>query len=83
MSRAKRTPDQWEVYRIKARAEYRSATAFRIGMLVGQAGANLPSPYHPSHPGTHRYLEGLKFGRAQRADAARQGGPIPTGSTPS
>jgi hypothetical protein len=83
VSRTKRTPDQWETYRMQARAEYRSATAFRVGMLVGRAGANLPSPYHPSHPATHRYLEGVKLGRAQRAEAAQQSDSRPSGSTPS
>ncbi|MNQ78032.1 hypothetical protein D3C85_929340 [compost metagenome] len=59
-------PDPWEVYRLQARAEFKSATAFRIGMMVGRAGAGLPSPFHPNHPLSHRYLDGVRTGQNQR-----------------
>ncbi|MGV8822967.1 hypothetical protein [Methylibium petroleiphilum] len=60
----------FEPYRVAIRARFRSATPFRIGIAVGEAGAGLPSPYPPGSRGTKNYLDGIEEGKARRARAA-------------
>lgn len=55
-----------EKYAAQVRAEGRTATPYRIGIAVGAAGENLPSPYPAGSRGDHSYLDGVEFGRTER-----------------
>jgi hypothetical protein len=55
-----------EKYVLQVRAEGRTATPYRLGVAVGAAGDNLPSPYKPGSRGEYSYLDGLEYGRLER-----------------
>lgn len=55
-----------EKYVTQVRAEWRYCSPYRLGLAVGAAGDNLPSPYAPGSRGDSNYLNGVKYGRAER-----------------
>jgi hypothetical protein len=56
---------EYDVFRAAVRRKRWMVTPFRLGMAVGDAGADLPSPYPPGSRGTNCYLSGLAHGRAR------------------
>jgi hypothetical protein len=54
-----------EKYVAQVRSGGRTCTPYRLGLAVGAAGDNLPSPYAPGSRGDHNYLDGLEYGRAE------------------
>lgn len=69
-----KTPTAHEKYAAIARAKGQTCTPYRLGIAVGEAGDNLPSPYVPGTRGDSGYLAGVEHGQAgRRIDAkARQ-----------
>lgn len=59
-------PTAHEKYAAQVRAEHRTYTPYRLGLAVGRAGDNLPSPYPPGSKGDHCYLDGVEYGRTER-----------------
>lgn len=55
-----------EKYVNQVRAEGRYCSPYRLGLAVGAAGDNLPSPYAPGSRADHNYLDGVAYGRAER-----------------
>ena len=55
--------DPFESHRAKARVLYRRATPFRLGIVVGRAGEDLPSPYAPGSRADESYRAGIRYGR--------------------
>ena len=58
---------QYEPYIDKARKEWGGSSPFRLGIVIGRAGVDLPSPYDKGSSGDHHFHEGIEYGRQQRA----------------
>lgn len=64
-----------EKYAAQARDRFQRTTPFRLGMMVGEAGDSLPSPYPSGSHGTRLYEDGLEAGkrhRQRRQELARE-----------
>lgn len=60
-----------EKYRAIVREENGRCTPYSLGMEIGKAGAELPSPYRPGSPGERSYLAGMERGRTDSAINAK------------
>lgn len=55
--------DLYEPYRSTMRMQHGYCGPYRLGIAVGQAGADLPGPYAAGTRGEKNYLEGVRYGR--------------------
>ena len=66
MGGPRRPPDPFAPFRAEARNRHGYCTAFRLGVVVGESGVELPCPYVPGNR-ADRYQEGVAWGHAARA----------------
>lgn len=60
--------DPWEPYREKVRTSYFGkclATPYRLGIAVGEDGADLPPPPHYGPKARKNYLDGMVYARSE------------------
>lgn len=75
--------DPYAKYRDEIRAKGMTATPLRLGIAVGHAGDDLPSPYPKGARGDQLYRDGLELGRLRRAkEAGRAAAPEPPTQQP-
>lgn len=55
--------DPYFWHRLTAREGGRTCSPFRLGIAVGEAGANLPGPYAPGSRAAANYRDGFAWGR--------------------
>jgi hypothetical protein len=60
-----------EKYAAQVRATGNRCTAHRLGLAVGRAGDNLPSPYPPGSLGDRSYRYGLEHGSYEHKITSR------------
>lgn len=59
--------DTIQPYIDRARRTHGRLTPYRLGLVVGEAGADVPCPYEPGSRGAKSYAFGLEVGRSHRA----------------
>jgi hypothetical protein len=58
-----RLPEPYLKYRTEARRRFSFCSPFRLGIAVGEAGVELPTPYSPGSKAADNYDAGVQVGR--------------------
>lgn len=58
-------PKEFATYINRARARYGRLTPFRLGVIVGEAGSDLPNPYPKTGTGHKQFDAGAEHGHKQ------------------
>ena len=63
----------YDLYRAAVRERFGRVTPFRLGLVMGKAGADMPSPYPATSIGTKHYKQGIEHGiKAAAAERSKQ-----------
>lgn len=59
-------PEAYKKYRDQMHERHGYCGPYRLGVAVGEAGDDLPSPYEPGSKADNTYINGLEYGRLGR-----------------